>query len=64
MVTDAVKTSTDDDNEAEADYEKSRGAFPETLDAHTASKVASKQELAELQEDICGHQGDQGFQGL
>jgi len=47
-----VKTSTDDDNEAEADYEKSRAALQETLDAQTASKVANEQELAELQEDI------------
>merc|ERR1712070_857195 len=42
------------DAEAEADYEKSRGALQETLDAQTASKIANEQELAELQEDIAG----------
>jgi len=47
-----IKTSRAEDGEAEADYEKSRGALQATLDAQTASKVANEQELAELQEDI------------
>jgi len=47
-----IKTSKDDDNQAEADYEKSRGALQASLDAQTASKVATEQELAALQEDI------------
>merc|ERR1719215_131243 len=47
-----IKTSREEDAEAGADYEKSRGALQETLDAQTASKVANEQELAELQEDI------------
>merc|ERR1711957_951659 len=47
-----IKTSREEDGEAEADYEKSRSALQETLDAQTASKIANEQELAELQEDI------------
>merc|ERR1712224_979652 len=47
-----IKTSREEDAEAEDDYEKSRGALQETLDAQTASKIANEQELAELQEDI------------
>jgi hypothetical protein len=47
-----IKTSREEDAEAEADYEKSRSALQETLDAQTASKIANEQELAELQEDI------------
>merc|ERR1719230_921343 len=47
-----IKTSREEDAEAEADYEKSCGALQETLDAQTASKIANEQELAELQEDI------------
>ena len=46
------QTSTNDDNEAEADYVKARGAFEETLDAQIASNVANEQELAELKEEI------------
>ena len=52
MVKDEVEASTGENNESEADYEKSRGTLRETLDAQTASKVADEQELAELQEDI------------
>jgi len=47
-----IKTSREEDAEAEADYEKSRGALQASLDAQTASKVATEQELAALQEDI------------
>jgi len=47
-----IKTSRADDAEAEASYEKARGALQESLDAQTASKVANEQELAGLQEDI------------
>jgi septal ring factor EnvC (AmiA/AmiB activator) len=47
-----MKTSRDDDAQAEADYEKQRGDLQATLDAQTASKVATEQELAALQEDI------------
>ena len=46
MVKDEVVASTDDDNEAEADYEKFRGAFHEILDVQT------EQELVELHEYI------------
>lgn len=47
-----MKVSREEDAEAEADYEKQRGALQESLDAQTASKVATEQELAALQEDI------------
>jgi len=47
-----IKTSREEDAQAEADYEKQRGALQATLDAQTASKVATEQELAGLQEDI------------
>jgi len=47
-----IKTSRAEDAEAEADYEKGRGALQASLDAQTASKVATEQELAGLQEDI------------
>jgi len=47
-----IKTSREEDGEAEADYEKSRTLLQETLDTQTASKIANEQELAELQEDI------------
>merc|ERR1719460_841633 len=39
-----IKTSREEDAEAEGDYEKSRGALQETLDAQTASKIANEQE--------------------
>ena len=44
------QTSTNDDNEAEADYVKSRGAFEETLDAQFASNVARCFHLFHLEE--------------
>jgi chromosome segregation ATPase len=47
-----MKTSRADDAEAQADYEKQRGALDETLNAQTNSKVAAEQELAGVQEDI------------
>jgi len=47
-----IKTSREEDAQAEADYEKQRGALQASLDAQTASKVATEQELAALQEDI------------
>jgi len=47
-----IKTSREEDAQAEADYEKQRGSLQATLDAQTASKVATEQELAALQEDI------------
>ena len=42
------QNSTEDDNKAEADYEKARGVLQEALNAQTASNVANEQELAKL----------------
>merc|ERR1719146_576915 len=47
-----MKTSRDEEAEAQKDYEKQNAALKETLDAQTASKVASEQELSALQENI------------
>jgi hypothetical protein len=44
-----MKVSRQDDADAEAAYEKNRGALKETLDAETASKVQAEKELADTE---------------
>merc|ERR1719460_189022 len=45
-----MKTSRQDDADAEAAYEKERAALKETLDAQVASKVHAEKELADTQQ--------------
>merc|ERR1719160_2490425 len=47
-----MKTSRQDDADAEAAYEKNRAALQETLDAQSASKVQAEKELAATEEKI------------
>merc|ERR1719454_2536983 len=52
-----MKVSRQDDADAEAAYEKNRGALKATLDAQAASKVQAEKELAETEEKSAGREG-------